>query len=89
MIKLTENLDYLGKKEIVQKVVSKVIATQREVKVRGYIPVLADGDVGLNVNYSNTGVPTQCGDQPNQSEIGLNAKYSHRGITKRREIDAV
>ena len=80
VIKLTQDLDYLGKKEIIQKVVSKVIATKQEVTVWGYIPVLADGEIGLNDKYSEPYNPTQCDDVSKESEIGLNVKHRNRRL---------
>lgn len=53
VIKLVEGLDFSNKREIIHKIVSKVVATKEEVTVWGYIPVLATGEVGSNVKYSN------------------------------------
>lgn len=49
VIKLTEDLDFEGKRQIIQKLVTKVVATKEEVTVWGYIPILATEEVGLNV----------------------------------------
>lgn len=51
VIKLVERLDFANKRQIVQKVISKVVATKKEVTVWGFIPVLATEKVGLNVKY--------------------------------------
>ncbi len=78
VIKLVEDLDFSEKKEIVQKVVTKVVATKEEVSVWGRIPVLATEKVSLDVKYSNSSVPTQSNISSNQSDIGLNVKYRYR-----------
>lgn len=88
VIKLVEDLDFSEKKEIVQKVVTKVVATKEEVSVWGHIPVLATEKVSLDVKYSDSSVPTQSNISSNPSDIGLNVKYRHRWATKRRQIDA-
>ncbi len=87
VIKLVEDLDFTEKKAIVQKVVTKVVATKEEVSVWGHIPVLATEKVDLNVNNSSGNAPTQpeIGSKP--LEIGLNVKYRNRRLAKRRQIN--
>lgn len=51
VLKLVEDLDFSKKKLIIQKVVTKVVATKKEVTVWGHIPVLATEKVGLDVKY--------------------------------------
>ena len=51
VVKLVEELDVESKDSIIQKIVTKIIATKEEVTVCGKIPVLSDGQIGLNVKY--------------------------------------
>jgi site-specific DNA recombinase len=88
VIKLVEDLDFAEKKEIVQKVVTKVVATKEEVSVWGRIPVLATEKVDINVKHSNTSVPTQPKNGSNQSGIVLDVKYRHRRPAQCGEIHA-
>jgi hypothetical protein len=53
VVKLVEELDAESKDRIIQKIVTKIIATKEEVTVWGKIPVLSDGKIGLNVKYRN------------------------------------
>ena len=89
VIKLIDNLDFSEKKEIVQKVVTKVVATKEEVSVWGHIPVLATEKVDINVEHSEYSVPTQSKLGSNLSEIGLNVKYRYRRPPERRQVDVI
>lgn len=51
VVKLVEELDETSKDNIIQKIVTKIIATKEEVTVWGKIPVLSDGKIGLNVKH--------------------------------------
>lgn len=51
VVKLLEELEVESKDRIIQKIVTKIIATKEEVTVWGKIPVLSDGKIGLNVKY--------------------------------------
>jgi hypothetical protein len=51
VIKLVEDLEFNDRKQIVQQVIDKVIATKKEVTICGVIPVLAVQKVGLNGKY--------------------------------------
>ena len=53
VIKLVEDLDFTDRRYIIQQVVDNVVATKEEVKVCGFIPVLATQQVGLNGQYSH------------------------------------
>lgn len=53
MIKSVEDLDFSNKREDIQKAVNKVVTTKKVVTVWGYIPVIAAGEIGLNVKYRN------------------------------------
>ncbi len=55
VIKLVGDLDFANKRQIIQKIVTKVVATKEEVTVWGFIPVLATAEVGSNVKYRNRG----------------------------------
>lgn len=54
VVKLVEELEDESKDHIVQKIVTKIIATKEEVTVWGKIPVLSDGKIGLNVKYRHS-----------------------------------
>lgn len=86
VIKLVEDLDFAEKKEIVQKVVTKVVATKEEVSVWGRIPVLATEKVDINVKHSDSSVPIQSKNDSNQSGIVLDVKYRNRRSAKCRQI---
>ena len=86
VIKLVEDLDFAEKKEIVQKVVTKVVTTKEEVSVWGRIPVLATEKVDINVKHSDSSVPIQSKNDPNQSGIVLDVKYRNRRSAKCRQI---
>jgi site-specific DNA recombinase len=57
VVKLVEDLDFQNKRQIIQKVVTKVVATKKEVTVWGYVPILATEKVGLNVKYRHSRTP--------------------------------
>jgi hypothetical protein len=57
VVKLVEELDAESKDRIIQKIVTKIIATKEEVTVWGKIPVLSDGKIGLNVKYRHCWPP--------------------------------
>lgn len=86
VIKLVGNLDFAEKKEIVQKVVTKVVATKKEVSVWGRIPVVTTEKINVDVENSRPSVPTQSNISSNPSDIGLNVKYRHRRPPQRRQI---
>ncbi|MET0779472.1 MAG: hypothetical protein ABWY71_01420, partial [Candidatus Saccharimonadales bacterium] len=77
VIKLVEDLDFSDKKQIIQKVVTKIIATKKEVTVWGHIPVLATEKASSNSKYDDNDIPNQSNISSNLSEIGLNASYRH------------
>ena len=55
VVKLVEDLDFQNKRHVIQKVVTKVVATKKEVTVWGYVPILATEKVGLNVKHRDCG----------------------------------
>ena len=57
VVKLVEDLDFADKQQIIRKIVTKVVATQKEVTVWGHIPVLATEQIGLNVKYRHRRSP--------------------------------
>jgi site-specific DNA recombinase len=59
VIKLVEDLEFKDRRQIVQQVVDKVVATKEEVIVCGIIPVLAVQQVGLNAQHRYRR-PAQC-----------------------------
>ncbi|HMH70344.1 MAG TPA: hypothetical protein VK502_03005 [Candidatus Saccharimonadales bacterium] len=48
VVKLVESLDFANKKQIIQKLVTKIIATKEEITIWGHIPLLATGQVGYD-----------------------------------------
>ena len=87
VIKLVEDLDFSDKKQIIQKVVTKIIATKKEVTVWGHIPELSTERASSNANYDDNEVSNQSNISTNQSEIRLNAKHRYRRPAKRRQIN--
>lgn len=81
VVKLVTDLDYSKRRQIIQKLVSKVVATKQEVTVWGYIPVLAQKENYTGYVEDDTQNQTQSKIISNLSEIGLNVKYRHRWFT--------
>lgn len=77
VVELLEESDFPAKREIIRTVVSKVVATQEDVQVWGFIPILSSEKVSLDVKDSNTYIPNQSIEGSNPLEIGLNDKYRH------------
>ena len=59
VIKLVKDLDFKDKRQIVEQIVDKVVATKEEVKICGFIPVITEEQVGLNGKYRNRR-PAEC-----------------------------
>ena len=51
VVELVQSLDFANKKQVIRKLVTKVVATQKEITVWGRIPLLATEQVGLNAKY--------------------------------------
>lgn len=53
VVKLVKELDFSNKKEVIQKIVTKIVATKEEITIWGHIPVpaLQAEQVGLNAKY--------------------------------------
>jgi predicted nucleic acid-binding Zn-ribbon protein len=53
VINLVKDLDFTNKKEVIQKIVTKIVATKEEITIWGRIPVpvLQAEQVGLNAKY--------------------------------------
>lgn len=84
VVKLVTDLDYSKRRQIIQKLVSKVVATKQEVTVWGYVPVLAQKEKYIGYVEDDTQVKNQTNIISNLSEIGLDVKYRHHWTTKRR-----
>lgn len=82
VVKLVSDLDYSKRRQIIQKLVSKVVATKQEVTVWGYIPVLAQKENYTGHVEDDTQNKAQSNIISNLSEIGLNVKYRHRRPSK-------
>lgn len=54
VLKLVGNLDFTDKKQLIQKLVTKVVATKQEITIWGHIPILATEQVGLNAKYRDS-----------------------------------
>jgi len=50
VIELVGNLDFTDKKAVVHKLVTKIVATKKEITIWGQIPILATGHVGYELN---------------------------------------
>jgi hypothetical protein len=85
-VKRVENLSFTEKKEIIRKVITKIIATKQEVKIWGRIPLLATPDGGTINGNGNSLFATHL---ENEERTDLNVNHSHRGVTERREINPV
>lgn len=59
VVKLLQEPDYLAKREIIKTVITKIVATQAEINVWGFIPLVPESEVGLNVKHRNRG-PAKC-----------------------------
>lgn len=86
VIKLVEDLDFVTKKNLIQKLVKKVVATKEEVNVWGLIPILATGNTKESDRIYDIKDETQCINNDNQSEVGLDVKYRHSRVTQCRQI---
>lgn len=84
VIKLIDELDFSEKKKIIQRVVTKIVATKQEVSVRGYIPVFTNDKIE---QYEKDNIAS-----PNKSsaallEVGLNVKNRNSRAPKRGQIN--
>lgn len=57
VIELVRNLDFSDKKQIIRKLVTKIVATKKEVTIWGHIPILATQQVGLDVKHRHCRPP--------------------------------
>ncbi len=89
VVKLVTDLDYSKRRQIIQKLVSKVVATKQEVTVWGYVPVLAQKENYTGYVEDDTQIKTQSNIISNLSEIGLNVKYRNRRPAKCRQVYSV
>lgn len=53
VVKLVQELDFNNKKQIIQRVVSKVVATKENITLWGFIPLLTSEKVGYEPEYWN------------------------------------
>ncbi|HJM04408.1 MAG TPA: hypothetical protein QF549_02120 [Candidatus Saccharimonadaceae bacterium] len=51
VVKLVQELDFNNKKQIIQRVVSKVVATKEDITIWGFIPLLTSEKVGYEPEY--------------------------------------
>ena len=51
VLKLVQSMDFANKQQVIRKLVTKVVATQKEITVWGRIPLLTSEQVGLNAQY--------------------------------------
>lgn len=54
VVKLVGNLDFTDKKAVVRKLVTKIVATKKEITIWGQIPILATEQVGLDAKYRHS-----------------------------------
>lgn len=57
VIELVGNLDFTDKKTVIRKLVTKIVATKKEINIWGQIPVLATGQVGYESIYRHSRPP--------------------------------
>lgn len=88
VLKLVGELDFSDRRYIIQQVVDKVEATQKEIKVCGFIPVLATGEIGSNGQYSDSQFSIRV-NKNGSSEIGLNGSNRYRRLAKCRQINPI
>lgn len=80
VVELLEEPDFNAKREIIKTVITKVVATQKEINVWGFIPLIPQTEVGLNVKYSYAKVPNQYVASSNQESVGLDVEHRNRRI---------
>lgn len=78
VLELLEEPDFNTKREIIKTVITKVVATQKEINVWGFIPLIPQTEVGLNVKYSYGHFPNQHAKRSNQESVGLDVEHRHR-----------
>jgi len=89
VLELLEEPDFNEKREIIKTVITKVVATQKEINVWGFIPLIPKTEVGLNVKYSYAELPNQYVATANQESVGLNVKHRYRRPSKRRQVHPI
>lgn len=82
-IKLIDDLEFSEKKKIIQRVVTKIVATKQEVSVRGYIPVLTSDKIE---QYEKDNIASPNKSSASLLEVGLNVKNRYRRSAQRRQI---
>lgn len=71
-INRAENLSFTEKKEIIKKVITKIVATKQEVKIWGRIPLFATPKNGSINNHENSVFANHL---ENERKVGLDAEY--------------
>lgn len=84
-IKRVGNLSFTEKKEIIKRVVTKIVATKQEVKVWGRIPLLATPE---NETINNNENSIFANHLLNERKVGLNVSNWNCGIAECWKIDA-
>jgi site-specific DNA recombinase len=79
VLKLVGNLDFTDQKSIVQKLVTKIIATKKEVTIWGLIPIPASDQVGKHDEHRNSYFANHLA---NEGKVGLNAQYWHSRVAQ-------
>lgn len=80
VLELLEEPDFNAKREIIKTVITKVVATQKEINVWGFIPLIPQNEVGLNVKYSYAKVPNQYVASSNQESVGLDVEHRNSKV---------
>lgn len=86
VIKLVQDLDFSNKKQIIQRVVTKVVATKKEVTVWGKIPIFVSKETTIDDNSIYYQQNNNQENTTNLSEIGLNVKYRNRRPPQCRQV---
>lgn len=85
-IKRVGNLSFTEKKEIIKRVVTKIVATKQEVKVWGRIPLLATPE---NETINNNENSIFANHLLKERKVGLNVSNWNRGVAECWEVYAV
>ena len=51
VVKLLQEPDFSTKREIIKTVITKIVATPAEINVWGFVPLVPESEVGLNVKH--------------------------------------
>lgn len=85
-IKRIDSLSFTEKKAIINKVVTKIVATKQEISIWGRIPLLAT-PTGETINNNESSIYANYLEK--EREVGLNAEHRYRGVAECWKVDAI